>query len=334
MLTYAFKELKQNNYEHIAGEDFKDIHELFAEILCRGIAYLLKQGLHKEYISVSENITTLRGKLNIQETIKQLCAQHRKLACEYDELSENNIFNQILKTAVMLLLHHSDVKAKQKNSLKKLMLFFEQVDCISPASIRWNQLGYDRNSGSYQMLHSLCYFLLQSKLLTTDDGNTKMAQFSDEHMNLLFQRFVMECYKRHHREYKACAKQIKWDLESSDSFSSSMLPIMQTDITLTLDNRTLIVDTKYYSQTLQENFGKLSLHSPNMYQIHTYVMNEDINHEGRVDGMLLYAKTISDMQPDFTGKTHDGNIIMVRTIDLNQDFNEIKKQLESLPNYM
>jgi 5-methylcytosine-specific restriction enzyme subunit McrC len=63
-------------------------------------------------------------------------------------------------------------------------------------------------------------------------------------------------------------------------------------------------------------------------------MNEDINHEGRVDGMLLYAKTISDMQPDFTGKTHDGNIIMVRTIDLNQDFNEIKKQLESLPNYM
>jgi hypothetical protein len=49
--------------------------------------------------------------------------------------------------------------------------------------------------------------------------------------------------------------------------------------------------------------------------------------------MLLYAKTIRDMQPDFTGKTHDGNIIMVRTIDLNKDFDEIKQQLEALTNY-
>jgi 5-methylcytosine-specific restriction enzyme subunit McrC len=161
-----------------------------------------------------------------------------------------------------------------------------------------------------------------------------MAQFSDEHMNLLFQRFVMEYYKRHHSEYKACAKQIKWDLESSDSFSANMLPIMQTDITLTLGNRTLIIDTKYYSQTLQENFGKLSLHSPNMYQIHTYVMNEDTFHTGLVDGMLLYAKTINDIQPDYTGKTHDGNIIMVRTIDLNQEFTEIKQQLETLTQYV
>lgn len=32
MLTYAFQELKQNNYEEIAGEEFEEIHDLFAEI--------------------------------------------------------------------------------------------------------------------------------------------------------------------------------------------------------------------------------------------------------------------------------------------------------------
>ncbi len=37
MLTYAFQELKQNNYEEIAGEEFEEIHDLFAEILLRGI---------------------------------------------------------------------------------------------------------------------------------------------------------------------------------------------------------------------------------------------------------------------------------------------------------
>ena len=28
MLTYAFQELKQNNYEEIAGEEFDEIHDL------------------------------------------------------------------------------------------------------------------------------------------------------------------------------------------------------------------------------------------------------------------------------------------------------------------
>ena len=42
MLTYAFQELKQNNYEEIAGEEFDEIHDLFAEILLRGISFQLK----------------------------------------------------------------------------------------------------------------------------------------------------------------------------------------------------------------------------------------------------------------------------------------------------
>ena len=175
MLTYAFKELRHNNYEHIAGEDFENIHDLFAEILYKGIAYLLKQGLHKEYVRVNESITTLRGKLDVSGTIKEKLSLSNKLACEYDRFSENNIFNQILKATVMLLIHYSDVNKGQKHQLRQLMLYFDGVDNIAVSSIKWNSLRYDRNSRSYQMLHSICFFLLNSKLLTTEDGKTKMA---------------------------------------------------------------------------------------------------------------------------------------------------------------
>ena len=41
---------------------------------------------------------------------------------EYDELSENNLLNQILKTTVMLLLRHARVDQEYKNDLKKKML--------------------------------------------------------------------------------------------------------------------------------------------------------------------------------------------------------------------
>ena len=84
MLTYAFKELKRNNYEQIVGEDFKDIHDLFAEILSLGIVYLLKQGLHRQYIIREEELQTLRGKLSMQQTIKKRMIRDTHLVCEFD----------------------------------------------------------------------------------------------------------------------------------------------------------------------------------------------------------------------------------------------------------
>ena len=61
MLAYAFQELRQNNYAEIEGEKFDDIYDLFAEILARGIAYQLKQGLYREYVARNESMQTVRG---------------------------------------------------------------------------------------------------------------------------------------------------------------------------------------------------------------------------------------------------------------------------------
>ena len=69
MLTYAFRELKQNNYEEIAGEDFDNIQQLFAEILIKGISCQLKQGILKQYIIRKDSLPTLRGKLDLKVTI-------------------------------------------------------------------------------------------------------------------------------------------------------------------------------------------------------------------------------------------------------------------------
>lgn len=333
MLTYAFKELRHNNYEYIVGEHFDNIYDLFAEILSKGISYLLKQGLHKQYILKEDTIVTLKGKLNLSGTIKERINQRARLACEYDELTVNNIYNQILKTTVEVLLSQPDVKKGRRAELRKLMLFFVEVDTIKPSQIRWNMFRYDRNTRTYQMLHSLCYFILQNLLLSTDKGTTKLPQFSDEHMNLLFQRFVLEYYKRHHPECKATAKQIKWNMSDDVVDSSTMLPIMQSDITMTIGERTLIIDTKYYSKTLQENFGKNTINSSNLYQIHTYVMNEDKGHKGNVDGMLLYAMNTAEVQPDCKFPIKDGNIIMVKTLDLSQEFEVIKDKLDLIIEY-
>ena len=120
MLSYAFQELRQNNYEKIASEDFEHIHDLFAEILSRGIAYQLKQGLKRDYVSKHETLPTLKGKLDIDGSVRNLAARKRLLDCDYDELSVDNIFNQIVKTTALLLIKHGEVSKERKGTYQPL----------------------------------------------------------------------------------------------------------------------------------------------------------------------------------------------------------------------
>ena len=329
MLAYAFQELRQNNYVEIKGESFDDIYDLFAEILTRGISYQLKQGLYREYVVRHESMQTVKGKIDIKGTIANRMRNNHQIACNYDELSENNVYNQILVTTAFILIRHSDVKKERKSQLKKLMLFFQNVLPIDIHSIRWNTLRFDRNNRNYRMLLYLCYFIVSEWLMTTEEGKYKMREFSDDNMCRLFEKFVLEYYKKHHPETQASAAQIGWNIVE-EATDTSVLPIMQPDLLLSLGERTLIIDTKYYSKIMQEQYGKETLRNNHLYQIRTYVDEYDRDHLHNVDGMLLYAKTKDADFEDAQIRHRDGYTLYIRTLDLNKDFADIKKRLDSI----
>lgn len=330
MLSYAFTTLDQGDYEEIATEEFENIHNLFAAILSKGIGRQLKQGLYREYLSRKEDTVVARGKIDIPGTIQNKLARKRILTCEYDELSENNLLNQILKTTAMLLLRHTGVDTEYKNDLKKKMLFFSNVDTIDPSTVRWADIRFQRNNSTYRMLISLCQLILEGMLLTTDSGEYKLATFIDEQrMNRLYEKFILEYYIKECPQVTTTASQIQWAL---DDGVGTMLPVMQSDIMLAKGNTILIIDAKYYTHTTQVQYDVHTLHSGNLYQIFTYVKNKDAefgNNPHTVSGMLLYAATDEDIQPNNSYQM-SGNKISVQTLDLNQDFTEIATQLDAI----
>ena len=327
MLTYAFQVLHQSNYDEISAESFDNIQDLFAAILSKGIAQQLKQGLHKEYIVIKDDLPIMHGKLDFIGTIKNQVQNRKYLSCEYDELSENNIYNQIIKTTVMLLLKDTSVKEDTKIILKREMLFFSTVDETDPLQIRWDLLRFHRNNQSYRMILSICRFVIEGLLLTTEKGEIKLAQFLDEQrMCRLYEKFILEFYRKEMPELKTNASKIEWQL---DDGISTMLPAMQSDIMLKHGDKTLIIDAKYYSHTTQTQYGKTTLHSQNVYQIFTYVKNEDIGNTGNVSGLLLYAKTEEEITPDMD-VVISGNKISAKTLDLSCDFSTITNQLKEI----
>ena len=330
MLSYAFQTLNQSNYEEIAAEKFEDMQNLFAAILAKGIGFQLKQGLYREYRNCQEDLSVMRGKINMQGTIRNKMSRRQLLACEFDELSENNLLNQILKSTVLLLLKHGNVKARYKDDLKKKMLFFSAVDTLELTSVRWSAIRFGRNNQNYRMLISICQLLAEGLLLTTEQGEYRLAAFLDEQrMCRLYAKFILEYYKKHYPKLTVSASHIPWAL---DDGIGDMLPVMQSDIHFQKENTVLIIDAKYYTNTTQVQFDKHTLHSNNLYQIFTYVKNREYqfgDEENKVSGMLLYARTDALIQPDNVYQMH-GNQISVKTLDLNKPFDEIAKQLDEI----
>lgn len=328
MLSYAFTTLSQDTYEDIAKEEFENIHNLFAAILSKGIGLQLKQGLYREYLNRTENLIAMRGKIDVQGTIRNKIMRKQVLTCEYDELSENNQLNQILKTTVMILLRHAQVKTKYKDTLRKEMLFFTNVDTVDPVAIDWTAIRFRRNNQNYRMLISISQLIIEGMLMTTSQGAYRLAAFIDEQrMHRLYEKFLLEYYRKEFPALHVNASQIPWVL---DDTIGTMLPVMQSDITLSYGNKILIIDAKYWSRTTQSQHDVHTIHSSNLYQIFTYVKNKhasfgDTSHE--VAGMVLYARTDELIQPDATYRM-SGNKISVKTLALNCAFQDIAKQLQ------
>ena len=328
MLAYAFQVLNEQGYKNIATEDFENTAELCAAILARGISIQIKRGLGREYILQKEALSSLRGKIGITDSIKTQAPQRKQMVCSYDEFSVDSYMNQIIKSTVLLLLR-ADITKARKKELRKLLVFFDDVKTIDLYSVNWN-MRFNRNNQTYRMLISVCYLVVKGLLQTQSDGSTKLMDFLDEQrMHRLYEKFILEYFRREYPQITANASQIPWQL---DNDMSAMLPVMQTDIMLTYGSKILIIDAKYYAHTTQIQFDKHTLHSGNLYQIFTYVKNKEVEIADQphvVSGMLLYAKTDDDIYPE-NEYLMSGNRIEVRTLDLDGNFEAIRSQLNSI----
>ncbi len=327
MLAYAFQPLMENGYRKLASEHFDNAAELCAAILVRGVSHLVKQGLGQDYIPFIETVSGIKGRINFAETIKTQSLQRKQVNCTYDDFSVNTYMNRILKTTMQHLLS-SDINRTLKKSVRKLLVFFCGVQELDVHTINWN-LNYTGNNKTYEMLIAICSLLLKGLLQTKSDGNVKLMDFTVEQKHRLYERFILGYYRTEHPELNAKALQIPWQV---DDGCMTMLPVMQSDITLECNDTFLIIDAKYYEHATLVHYNKHILHSGNLYQIFTYVKNKEYelrNRKHSVSGMLLYARTDEDIYPDNVYHL-SGNRIAVRTLDLNQPFGGISRTLDDI----
>jgi 5-methylcytosine-specific restriction enzyme subunit McrC len=163
------------------------------------------------------------------------------------------------------------------------------------------------------------------------DEATGIYRFRDflrdeRQMARLFENFIYNFYRIERQEMTATRERIYWSALSDEDPELQLLPTMLTDVVLRDNQRTIVIDAKYYKETLQTHYDKETVRSLHLYQLFAYLKN--LEPRGGVDaqaeGILLYPVVDQNISLNYQ---MPGHMVRIRTVDLSRPWLEIHNEL-------
>lgn len=330
LLCYAWNKLDEKERVSIDVDDKTELLDLFAKILINGSKILLKRGIDKNYIEVTEELAGVKGKLEFSQTVKQGILFKQRTICKFDEFSANILSNRILVTTLFRLLRTKGLDKQLRVDIRNLLNMFSGIEQIAIKSSLFNQVRLNRNNRFYGFLMNVCQIIYENSLPSEDPGLFKFSDFTrDENkMNQLFEAFVRNFYRIEQKKFTTVKKEtIKWNFAKTDKESAYYLPQMETDITLENETEKIIIDAKYYRETMVVNYDKERIKSANLYQVFSYLLNQEAGDLKTIyaTGILLYPTIDEDYNLQYQYRQHK---ILIRTVNLNRNWREIAERLK------
>jgi 5-methylcytosine-specific restriction enzyme subunit McrC len=229
----------------ITGHDSqeRDLFELLIGLFAQKLRRTIRSGLSRSYISCSDDLLRLRGKLNVTRQFTRLAASPQTLASHFEEFTADVPLNRLLLCAVALLRRQSQC-AETQRLLNELSTHFLDVQSIAPAEALMAQLAFNRANKNWKTLADLARLLLASIYQTAHSGTRSGISLLFD-MNLLFETYVSELARRALSPlgYKVRAQGPRGSL--ARNLSGQLVFHTIPDLHLEKDGEVIILDTKW-----------------------------------------------------------------------------------------
>ena len=345
LLCYAWDFFELDAEVTVDADNHRGYAELLTKVLTAGCVHLLKQGLYRDYRAITEPMRAIRGKLELAPSLAAGRLQQGIAVCTHDEFTSDIPANQILKSVLFQMARIPGMDAEVASAARNASLRMTGVSIVEPNVRMLSRVRLHRNNRFYGFLLSICRLIMEAtsvKELKDARAETERRFYGvvEKRLPALFEEFVRKFYQKHlvgtGGWRQARRRNIEWQWEALTQEGHSLLPKMETDITLESPDRKIILDTKFY------NTGGVSrekFHSTNMYQLNSYVTQcameararlvrgEKPRHPHDIDceGMLLYATVDeNDFHHRFQMAPHR---MSVATVNLSRDWATIEARL-------
>lgn len=340
MLLYAWDLAAWRGNFKGAVEDSPQLLGLLARVLVDASELLLRRQLGRQHHERQESIRGIRGRIDFGKSLKRLEFESGRATCTFSELDVDTPRNRILRATLERLvgeprLRAGDTQAKVevlRHRLRSAVRRMEGVSAVRLSSFDFTRLALGRNDTAYKLPLSICELIYSLRLPTQTVGDAVLASLLGDEVrfSLLFESFVRNFCRYHYATDLAVQReQLSW----GDVLNNPLVPSMNTDVTLKQKappNRRLIVDTKYYANTLDQGpYGGPKFKAENLYQMYAYLRTqEDRGPRFRdAQGMLLYPTTQQDLDEAMEVQGHR---IRIATVNLAAPWETIEARLHEL----
>lgn len=327
LLCYAWDILPERSTVHVDAQKSPSVLALLATVFINQLAKQLKSGLPHRYVPVEDEYQGVRGRILFSETLRKNHLRNGKAMCRYDEFSANHDLNRILKSTLNRLCLADELPESHRRRAARLRQNLADVETIGISSrLIQHQLHQTRVPNERLLLH-ISQLLHEELLVNEQIGKFTFREFwrDEKRMGTVFETFVRNFYRLEQSHFFVRRERVKWQLEASEA-DRQFLPRMITDMTLESQARKVIIDTKYYTETLQRHFDAQKVHSTHLYQLFAYVKNQ--RQDGKqCEGVLLYPVVERALSLLYQQGLQQ---IRVETIDLSQPWQQIHKRLLDL----
>lgn len=332
LFCYAWGRFEEAKSIPLGGTASPDLPNLLARVLLHGTRSLLRRGLDRNYQPFVEEIATVRGRIDLSQTVRLHARSVRRLVCEFDELSHDLLHNQVLKASLKRLARAPMIDVELARDLQLTAQRMADVSDIWLERSAFARVQLHRNNAYYDLVLKVAELAFDCLLPDPVSGALAFHDvLRDEgKMARVFEEFVRNFYRVEQSEFSVEPLRIAWDAVPIATTGAGRLPAMIVDVYLKSPRRRLIIDTKYYAKALQKSLhGSESFHSGNLYQMFSYLRNAAGSDPAFVacEGMLLYPQVQRSLHEVYEIQGHP---FAVATVDLMKPWPEIKRRLLEL----
>lgn len=330
ILQYIKKDLwkiKQYNVG-LLSDLHGNLFEFFIYFFAKNLKELLKRGIKKSYVITIENRDFLKGKLLVKDQLRYNIVQNWKFICKFEEFTENNLINQILKYVSFILRNHV-INSKTKKLLEDVLSYFIDVDLKSIKPSDFNKIHFNRITSSYKPYINLCKIFINQGNIGFR-SNDLMSFYFIFDMNKLFESFLSEFIKNNIQELKI-NKQFEIINIKDQYIIGKMFDLfkLKPDLWIKykipkLDSpKFLLIDFKY--KILKSELKRLGIAQSDVYQMFAYSQSQNTKYNNVI---LFYPKAEFekfDIKPSYHHfKKNCKFSLYIETLDLQKIFEDDK----------
>lgn len=323
MLGWAYDLLRFSDDVPVP-QDMAELLDSVVEIFVKQVGNLLRSGLLRGYVSKRDNLTMMRGRLNVAEHIRTNVAAKHRLLCDFDEFTSDVLENRIIRRTLWLLLRVRAWPTRIRLPMDRYERQMAEANLQHIDDRDFENVHFTRLNERYRTPLTLARLLLQMLSVTHRYGEREMLPLL-LNMPKVFERFLQRMLGE---RLAAQELTVRWEGESRPLDRRCTVRLVP-DMVIYADSTPLcIVDAKYKSTDWDAESGDDqadgAASNADVYQMLAYCIGYGVS-----DAVLIYAEPTA--RPPVEIEVN-GRLVRVHTLGIDltgqgEDFETACKRL-------